>query len=270
MDEKLARLVAEVSRSPKYAQIAPDLLARIGAAELAKGRKHKETVKAVKNKLHQVGGAYHNTPPNYPAWLKVLQEAQHSAESYQQAARQVMAHHASTHERLPLLDQFYSNIFAYLPPINSVIDVACGLNPLALPWMPLADQAAYYACDIYADMIAFVGDVLSFLPVDGQAAVCDVIESPPGHPADLGLVLKTIPCLEQIEKEAGRRLLDGLRTRYLVISFPAKSLGGRKKGMVKTYTTRFEELTAGRAWQVLAELSFETELVFVVDCLVES
>ena len=270
MDEKLDRLVAEVSRSPKYAQIAPDLVARIGAAELAKGRKHKDTVKAVKNKLHQVGGAYHTTTANYATWLKTLQEASDSAESYPQAARQIMAHHASTHERLPLLDQFYPQIFAHLPPITSVIDVACGLNPLALPWMPLADQATYYACDIYADMMAFIGEVLALHSVDGQAKVCDVIENPPNHPADLGLVLKTIPCLEQIDKEAGRRLLDGLRTRYLVISFPAKSLGGRNKGMVENYTARFEELKAGRAWQVLAELSFETELVFVVDCLVES
>ena len=203
MDEKLARLVADVSRSPKYAQIAPDLVARIGAVELAKGRKHKETVKAVKNKLHQIGGAYHNTTPNYPAWLKTLQDASDSPESYQQAARQVMAHHASTSERLPLLDQFYTQIFAHLPPITSVIDVACGLNPLALPWMPLADQASYYACDIYADMMAFVGQVLALLSVAGQTKVCDVAANPPNQPADLALVLKTIPCLEQIDKDAG-------------------------------------------------------------------
>jgi len=270
MDEKLAKLIADVRSSQKYAQIAPDLIARIGTAELAKGRKYKETVKAVKNKLHQVGSAYHTTTPNYAAWLKTLQAAIDSPDSYQQAARQIMAHHASTSERLPLLDQFYPQIFAHLPPITSVVDVACGLNPLAVPWMPLAEQASYYACDIYADMMAFVGTVLALLPVAGQAKVCDVTANPPNNTADLGLVLKTIPCLEQLDKEAGKRLLDGLRTRYLVVSFPAKSLGGRYKGMVENYTARFEELMIGRVWRVLAELSFETELVFVIDCLVES
>ena len=58
----------------------------------------------------------------------------------------------------------------------------------------------------------------------------------------------------------------GCRARYLAVSFPAKSLGGRSKGMVENYSARFEELIAGRGWQVLGELEFSTELVFVVEC----
>ena len=62
-----------------------------------------------------------------------------------------------------------------LPPIRSVLDVACGLNPLAIPWMPLAPDVHYYACDIYADMIAFLNGFFQIAGIDGQAQACDLV-----------------------------------------------------------------------------------------------
>ena len=263
MPDDLERLVDEVLNSSKYAQIAPGLVSRIGEAELGKGRKFKEAVKATKNKLHQVGGAYFTTALDYESWLDDLRLAP-DHESLQQVCLMIMGKHTSTRERLPILNDFYPQIFSYIPPPESVLDVACGLNPLSIRWMPLAPGTRYLACDIYADMVAFTGEFLKMLPLDGQTQVCDVIASPPGETVDLAFVLKTIPCLEQVDKNAGTRLLDGLNARYLVISFPAKSLGGRSKGMVDNYQARFEELAKGRAWKVLARLEFTTELVFVI------
>ena len=264
MGDELERLVADVLNSSKYAQIAPGLVSRIGAAELGKGRKFKEAVKSTKNKLHQVGGAYFTSALNYDRWLAELKQAP-NPESRQQVCQMVMGKHASTRERLPFLKDFYQEIFSCFPPPKTVLDVACGLNPLSIPWMSLAPGTRYLACDIYADMVAFVGECIKLMPVDGRTEVCDVIASPPDAAVDLAMVLKTIPCLEQVDKNAGTRLLDGLNARYLVLSFPAKSLGGRGgKGMVDNYQARFEELASGRAWKVLARLEFSTELVFIV------
>ena len=49
----------------------------------------------------------------------------------------------------------------------------------------------------------------------------------------------------------------------VVISFPARSLGGRSKGMVDNYADHFAELIAGQPWQV-TRFDFPTELVFRV------
>lgn len=264
MDEVLTRLVEEVCRSGKYADIDPGLVARIGAAELAKGRKFKDTVKAVRNKLHQVGGAYQNVAPKYAIWLDELRAAE-DADAFRQACMAVMAAHASTKERLPILEDFYRQVFAVLPPVNSVLDVACGLNPLALPWMPLDEGVSYFACDMYADMVGFLNGFFALALPGGRTVVCDAVASLPRQAADVAFVLKAIPCLEQVDKDAGVRLLDGLNVRYAVISFPAKSLGGRSKGMVANYEAHFEELIAGRGWSVLARLEFATELAFVVE-----
>ena len=267
MDESdgLSILVEAVLASPKYRYIYPGFVQRVAAQELAKHRKPKETLKAVKNKLHQVSGAYLDSKLNYDDWFRDLQSAVDSSDqqSLKAVCKQVMAQHASTRERLPILEEFYTAIFAELPPIDSVLDLACGLNPLALPWMPLASNAAYYACDIYTDMVAFLNDFLKLIPVQAEVRSCDVIAKTPAQKVDLALLLKTIPCLQQVDKDAGTLLLDTIDADYLLISYPLHSLGGREKGMLEHYEASFRELVAGRDWEI-KRFEFETELAFLV------
>ncbi len=270
----LAALIAAVSAGANYRHLDVGLVAAVAATELAKGRNFKESVKATRNKLHQVAGAYLPDRPDYEAWLKVIIQAD-GVDELQAACRQVMAHHASTRERLPFLNSFYSTILADLPPIHSVLDLACGLNPLAAAWMPLMAGARYYACDIYQDQIDFLnsafqqsglhreirGEVRG--DVQGEAFMGNLLMSVPSQAVDVALLLKTIPCLEQLDKQIGPRLLDQINAPVMVISFPARSLGGRSKGMVQNYAEHFAELIAGRPWQV-TRFDFATELVFRV------
>ncbi len=239
---------------------------RVGAAELGKRRSLKEAIKATKNKLHQVGGAYLDGDMRYAAWLDDLRAAG-DPEALRVVCRTVMAHHASTRERLPVLERFFAETLASLAPVRSVIDVACGLNPLAAPWMPLAPGATYTACDIYTDMTAFVGDFLALAGLAGRVSTCDVggpLPDLPSERADVAFVLKTIPCLEQVDKAAGLRLLDAVNAAHVLVSFPVRSLGGYNKGMVEHYEARLAALLAERGWPV-TRFEFETELAFLVD-----
>jgi len=63
---------------------------------------------------------------------------------------------------------------------------------------------------------------------------------------------------------AGQRLLDRVQARRLVVSFPNHSLGGRSKGMARTYDQRFQQLVAGRPWQV-RRFEFSSEIAYLVD-----
>src|SRR5690242_9822338 len=174
-------LISEVQGSAKYKDISPDVVRTVAAQEIGKRRTLKEAVKATKNKLHQVSMAYLDPRDNYAVWLQQLKEAQLVAdiEASKQINKQIMSHHASTRERLPLLDQFYSTLLADLPSINSVLDMACGLNALALPWFPGMEQITYYGCDIYRPMIDFLNAALEIMRVQGCAEVRDIVQSPP-------------------------------------------------------------------------------------------
>jgi 16S rRNA (guanine(1405)-N(7))-methyltransferase len=259
MTERLDELVTAVRTGARYRTICEPLVRRVGAAELAKRPSFKAAVKETRSKLHQVAGAYLDGAPPYERWLADLR----AADDVRTVCRSMMAHHASTRERLPELDTFYARIFDALPPVASVIDIACGLNPLALPWMPLAPGATYAAYDIYDDMTAFLDSALPVFGVAGHATARDVVADPPTERADLALVLKTLPCLDQLAKEAGASLIEVLAARHIVVSYPARSLGGRGKGMVGNYSAQFETLAEARGW-AYERLTFETELVYIV------
>nr|HET6902588.1 hypothetical protein [Ktedonobacteraceae bacterium] len=264
-DEALDKLVNAVLSSAKYKGVCSDLVRGIGSQELTKRRNSKEALKATKNKLHQVGGAYLDGREDYAAWLSELAAVAQTNDqaALQRTCRDIMAHHASTRERLPILDQFYSTILADIAPLHSVLDIACGLNPLAIPWLPLAEDATYYACDIFAPLVDFLNHSLQLFHVQGHIQQCDVIQSCPTREVDLAFVLKTIPCLEQVDKHAGYHLLRTINARYLIVSFPIHTLGGKSKGMATYYKAHFRELVVDTPWNIRT-FEFPTELVFLV------
>ena len=276
-------LAEAVRASKKYAAVSDELIRSIGLRELAARKSLKEAIKATKNKLHQVAGAFFETQPPYPAWLELLADAatadgrrpttederrvsaklKAQNSTLAEACREIMRHHASTRERLPIVEAFYRELFAALPPPRSVLDVACGLNPLARPWMPLPDGTAYYACDLYADMVAFLNGFFGLAGVPGQAAQCDLLAGAPRVSADVALALKVLPPLEQLGKDAGRDLLRALDAPRIVVSFPTHSLGGRGKGMAASYDARFRAMAAAEGWPI-ERFEFAGELVFIV------
>jgi 16S rRNA (guanine(1405)-N(7))-methyltransferase len=174
-----------------------------------------------------------------------------------------MRAHASTRERIEVLDDFYRRIFALTGPPASVLDLACGCAPLALPWMDLPSGATYHAFDVDSRYVALAETCLRVFEVNGSAALCDVAADPPTMAADVALLLKSVPCLEQQAAGSASRVLDTLRVKHVVVSFPTRSLGGAQKGMAGTYRGVMERLVAGRGWGV-RELVFPLELVFVV------
>lgn len=262
-NSELDRLAAAIQATPKYRHLTPDLIRRLGERELAVRGSFKEAVKATKNKLHQVAGAYQESKINYDRALQQLRESAGDAAAFRATCTQLLRLHTSTAERLPILDEFYSITLADLPPIRKVLDLACGLNPLTLPWMPFGPDIEYVAYDVYTDMMAFLQDFMSLAGVRGRAEPRDLLAYPPTEPADLVLLLKTLPCLEQTDKHAAATILDTLQAPYILVSFPAQSLGGRDKGMVSHYTDRFLALTQERNWSV-QPYPFATEIAFLV------
>ncbi len=141
--------------------------------------------------------------------------------------------------------------------------MACGLNPLAIPFMPLAEDATYYACDLYTDQADFFNRAFPLLGVTGSAFALDVTQTIPPQKVELALIVKAIPCLQQIDKGIGARLLAGVNADHVLVSYPAQSLGGRDKGMRANYEAQFNELVAGQGWTI-RRYDFDSELAFLI------
>jgi 16S rRNA (guanine(1405)-N(7))-methyltransferase len=265
----LDEIVAAVASSKKYRSLCPDTIRRIAGRELVGHGPTKAAVKATKRRLHQVYGAFEGDF-DYDAAYQQLQAAYSvGAEAGIKAAcRHLLARHSSTQERLPLLDHFYAALWQVTGRPGTLLDLGCGLNPLALPWMGLPAGARYVALDIDAARVVFLNRYLVLAGLAPLARCQDLLAQPPDDSAadggaDVALLLKMGPSLERQEAGATLRLVEQLRAPSVVVSFAVRSLGGREKGMVDHYRQQFLGWASSRSWAV-ETLAFESELLFVV------
>ena len=254
----------------KYRHIAPAAVRRVALREWERTKSPKEALKQTKTALHQITGAYLAQRPKYSQILQTLTEARASGSEAQwrEACLQQLALHASTAERLPFLEEFYSAIFAHVTPPKRIIDLGCGLNPLTLPFMHLPLEAEYFAYDMDSEMMGFLNDYLRLAGVRGEGKVCDILtqadlELLSVQPSDLVLLFKVLPLLDQWDKSAVPALLRALPAKQIVITYPTRSLGGKGKGMEQHYTTRFEGIVEGESWNITT-LYFPNEIAFII------
>jgi 16S rRNA (guanine(1405)-N(7))-methyltransferase len=264
-ENRLDMLVEQVQKGESYREIQVELIRSIGRRELREQRNLRAAVKATRSKLHQVGGAYLPNPPDYAGWVSQLEQLppDRNTPELKRFCLETMRAHASTRERLPIVETFFYEVLAGIAPIRSILDLACGLNPLSLPWIPLDNDAVYYACDIYGDMVSFISHFFAHLRQNGRVWSCDLSQGFPEEQVHLALLLKAIPCLEQLDKGLPLRLLERIQAQHLLVSFPVTSLGGRGKGMRANYETHFRQLVSGKPW-LLERLEFPGELAFLI------
>ena len=258
-----AEIVERVLRSPRYRDVDRSLLARLADEELPRARNADDAVKRVKRRLHQAVGAFRGaarTDAMAASW-----SGDRGALAFRAACAEALRSHASTRERLESLDAFYAGIWSVTGIPSRVLDLGCGLNPLALPWMGLTPDATYVAYDVDRRPLAAVASFLELVGQPHRVEVRDVVGSPPTDQADLALLLKLVTTVDRQDPAAAARLLRGLRVRHAVVSFPRHSLGGRSKGMERAYRARLDRLVeeAGRV-SAVTEASVPGELVFVL------
>ena len=261
----LQELVDKVSNTKKYQAINPQLVKHLVKKAVAKGLKEKEVIKEVRGKLHQVGGAYLRHHQDYDTSKQELSQlpADLTSEELKQFCVNTMQLHASTNERLTIVQDFFEVCLESIAPLTKILDLACGLNPLALPWMPTAQDFTYDCCDIYQDMMAFLQIFFNHCQVNSQAHLCNLVSDLPGGDFQITFLLKSIPCLEQLEKDITLRLLEELNSSHILVSFPVHSLSGQNKGMPNFYRDNFYQLLKNKPWEI-QEFSFSSELAFLI------
>jgi 16S rRNA (guanine(1405)-N(7))-methyltransferase len=245
-----AEHVADVLlRSRRYRTITRPVALRIADRELhAAGGSLEAAVKRSKRRLHQVYGAFMPATPRYERWRTALAEARGDSKRLRAAALSILGEHASTRERSRDLEGFYRALFERVGTPRHVLDAACGLHPLALPWMGLPERIRYTAFDIDEALVAFVRDALAAFGAEARTFAADLTCPPPLPGADLALLLKTLPCLEVQQGEAALDAITALPAPVVAVSFPAHSLGGHRRGMGQHHTDRFERAAGARGW----------------------
>ena len=260
-------IVDRVLRSARYRDVDRALLDRLAAEELPKSRNADDAVKRVKRRLHQAVGAYRGASAADPlaavraAWAGDLADP-----ALRAACLEVMLGHASTNERLAYLEDFFAPIWELTGgPAKKLLDLGCGLGPLALPWMALPQTSAYHACDVDRRSLDVAGEFLELVGQPHHIHARDLVaHGPPPIRSDVALLFKLVPLLDRQDPAAAARVLRAVEARHAVLSFPSRSLAGGRRGMAATYRARLDDLVAELGAADVREASVPNELVFVV------
>jgi 16S rRNA (guanine(1405)-N(7))-methyltransferase len=258
------KAATQILRSKKYNRkgIVPQTVVDLLKQEIAKGKEDSEAIASARVALHHVVAPYLGDL-KYSRALRELQVAyEQGPDALRSACRHLLSQHASTRERLPVMEEFYGRIFAAVGQPEVVLDLACGLNPLAWPWMGLPSTTGYYAYDLHGERVEFLNHALPLLGVATHAQYRDILIAPPRERADVALILKEVHRFEAREAGVSSRLFKELRVDHLVVSFPTRNLRGTRS-LVGMYARLMGGIVDAK-WPI-AELRFPNEIVYCID-----
>ena len=233
MSERLEALL----RSKNCRQVCPDAVRRLWEEELAKRRSEKEADKAVRAAVHQMSGAF--------LTAEELKRARGLMEEYVEgrtdALTEALQMHASTRERLAVMDDLYDALFEQTGVPSRILDLACGFNPLYLGSRGLCVTG----CDVHRGAVDLLHAWSRACGWRVEARCADLLTDNDFEPASLALMMKLLPVLEQQKKGAGIRLLAAVPAHWRVVTFPLRTLGGRSVGMERHYSDWMESNVPG-------------------------
>lgn len=231
--------------------------------EALKHTSDKPLLKSVKRKLHNIIAPYLGEP-NYTDLAEQLDHIEFkSLESptLREFCKKVMLQHVSTAERIPLLPAFYQQLFKETGKPNTILDLACGLNPLAFPWMGLPTSTQYFAYDILQTRVDFLNKFFRKINMQPLAENRDILVSPPTQNADLAFFFKEAHRFEKRQPGSNRMFWEKLNADCIAVSLPTQNISGKLnllEGHRKLVTNNLP------AKKKVDSIQFQNEIIFLL------
>jgi 16S rRNA (guanine(1405)-N(7))-methyltransferase len=263
-EDETEKLVKAVQSSRKYRELdlPEEMLRDLIAVNLPNSRSMAELKTNFRTALHNVIAPYLETI-DYDKEIQALQAENLSLpETLEAYCLKIMAKHASTRERIPHLEQFFDTIQEVIGSPHSILDLACALDPLCLPWIKLSPSASFKAYDINGPRVRYLQAFLSLAYPNYQAIQQDILLHPPKEKADCAFFFKEAHRLEKRQPGSTRILLDGINVSTVVLSLPAVDLKGHHS--LEVFHRRLvEKALEGTTWQQEVHL-VGNELLFFI------
>jgi 16S rRNA (guanine(1405)-N(7))-methyltransferase len=257
-----AAVFQRIAASAKYAGLEESFVRRIAGEASVRSRDQNSAVKYAKRKLHQAVGAFETG--SLGDAVRECAAAIESGVPVRDACLAAMRSHASTAERAAALDPLYRQIETWCGRPSTVVDLACGLSPLAIPWLATGPDATYWCCDVDRALTAALPGLSEPLGVTVLAEARDLVSPGAPPPADLVLLLKAMSTLELQRTGAARALLAALRAPRVVASLPRGSLSARRRYTDDPLET-IGKATAGTGYVLAGQAAFGGEAVYLLE-----
>ncbi len=211
-------LIEEIKRKKELSGLADSLVSNISENYL---KKHNITLKNLKQKeiriiIKDIRAELRNLAGRFQKSLKKI-------ELKDENINEILKAHASTSERFDFYPELKSLIKSLK--ISSILDIGCGLNPIAL-----ADKKVYYyASDINEENLRLIRKFFQEYKIRGEVFIYDIKNPNTNLPkADLCLMLKLLDIIETKSHEISKAIIKKIDCKYILISFATTTLSGKK------------------------------------------
>lgn len=211
---------------------------KIGSAksfkELSRSKEFSELKKVVRTELRAIYGVFDlDEKRERKGLIKRLNKKNITREERGKIAQQLLLLHKSSKERIEQYEKIYKRIFTITGLPDSILDLGCGTNPYSYSY--LGCRPTYIAMDLPSDDLKDIAEFFKTEGIDGEAIGIDLVkeyaklgELLKERTVDIVLLFKLLDSLESVKRNISGKLLENLHARWIVVSFPLVSIGGRK------------------------------------------
>lgn len=253
----------ELKRNKKALKV----LAEIGVDRLEKNKEFVSLVKSIRDVARRIYGVY--IGKKYGKRDELLVVGDYDG---------LLDLHMSTKERFNHYEEIYKVLIEKTMCPKSVLDLACGFNPLAVNYLYDAcgkkKKIRYYACDISEEDMDFLNRAFSTgnYNSDSLAFRCDlsdvyslkVLEQ---YKTDWCLLFKALDPIEEISENITYDLLDNIKSKYIIVSFPMVTVS--RKPMKNPRRNWFEKVL-NRKELLFEMVEINDELFYIIENSVKS
>lgn len=260
----IERMTHKILESPKYRNlnIPADCVRDLVQREINIQVSPKAAEKKAKEKLHQIIAPYLGDPDYPSAGVELQQAAAEGKAILRTWCEKQLLSHSSTKERFPMTELFYKKILDRIGTPKTVLDLACGMNPFAFPWMGLPDSTRYHAFDLHAPRIQLINAFFSAWGLEPLAEVDDILLRVPRIEAEAAFFFKEAHRFENRRKGSNQGFFQQLNCEWIVVTLPSENLTGQHQ-MRERQRMLIEKSVSGQQWDV-SEDEIGSEMIFFI------
>jgi 16S rRNA (guanine(1405)-N(7))-methyltransferase len=248
-------LLEQVKNKKEFRGLSDNFVSRILVRcsekyDVTKLKDQKKLIKETRAKLREIHGAFRRRTYNKKEFF--LSEIKSWDD--EEGCAKVLKTHISTNERIDFNEELYENIRERVD-YKSVLDLGCGFNVFAMPYMGKID---YYGVDVNKEETDFCNSFLEKCGIRGAVRWGDVLSFDSFVKTDVTFLFKMLDAIESLERGSTKYLLEKIPSKYVVASFATRSLGGKKRISSKRLKW-FEELV-----QVEEKFELGDEIYYII------
>jgi 16S rRNA (guanine(1405)-N(7))-methyltransferase len=268
MDQADFKQIIEHTRnSHKYRELdlPSEMLQDMLTAEVALGGSKAEVTQRFRKKLHNVIAPYleNIVYAQETERMKTFFQANPTPDQVKAWAIGMMQKHASTRERIPNIESFCQVLRDHISSPDRILDLACALDPLLLPWLSFPNETEFLAYDIHQPRVDFLNTFFALAYPSALATHQDILVTPPAQPADCAFFFKEAHRFEKRVSGCNRAFFQAVQVKLIVVSLPTEDLRVHHS-LISYHTQLIDEAVADLPWKV-EQTQVGNELIFFID-----